>query len=213
MFLRGAYRDYLRVRVDVLQVDKHAHHPEAPEGDGLFPFGVSSGRWKGEATMERMHLGLLASLLILSGCATPRTITIERTVEVPVTVVVTPPPVEFPCPVCPTEITCPDCPACPPTAVHGPFGTPLPATGVPAYAPKGSGSYRVDVYIAAGIAPGIWRSTGTVPEGLSGCALAVKSPGGDLELLSIEPPGSTVRIPTGDHQVVIQGCTWVFIKE
>jgi len=161
--------------------------------------------------MKRMLLVLSVALPILSGCAAPRTVTVEETVEVYATVVVTV-AVEVPCtcptlPASPTAVICPDCPPCP-TAVPAPNFTPGPIE-VPSYSPKSSGYYRVGLDMA----PGVWRSSGTVPEGLSGCALAIKSLGGELEALSDDPPGSTIRIPQGDHQVIIQGCTWVFIRE
>jgi len=49
--------------------------------------------------MKRCAVALPAVVLILSGCATPETVTVERTIEVPVTV-----EVPATCPVCATEV-------------------------------------------------------------------------------------------------------------
>jgi hypothetical protein len=149
---------------------------------------------------------LVLLALMLSGCATPETIV--KTIKVPVTVIV---PVTLEVPA-----TCSACPAFP-TVIPGPTMAPPPtevppptaAPADPLKTPKGIGSYLVGVDIA----PGIWRSSGTQPEDMSGCALTIKSLAGELEDISYNPPGSTIRIPAGDHQVVIEGCVWALYKE
>jgi hypothetical protein len=163
--------------------------------------------------MRRLTVPLLVvSVLILAGCASPQTVTVEKTVEVPVTVIV-PATAEAPA----TRPECPVCPTAGPTSAPVPTGAPPPteippptaAPADPLKAPKGIGSYLVGVDIS----PGIWRSSGTQPEGISGCALTIKSLAGDLEDISYNPPGSTIRIPAGDHQVIIEGCVWTLLKE
>jgi hypothetical protein len=153
--------------------------------------------------MRRLTLPLLVvSVLILAGCASPQTVTVERTVEVPVTVVI-PITVEVPA-------TCPDCPACT-ACVTCP--TPCQTTPTAALvddamnAPKGAGSYLVGVDIAAGI----WRSSGTD----STCYLKLNTLAGETEDMQGDPPGGTFRIPEGDWVVVlpsVSSCTWTFLK-
>jgi hypothetical protein len=147
--------------------------------------------------MKRLAAPLLVfTVLILSACATPQTVTVERTVEVPVTVIV---PADCPdCPTCTTCITCPTPrPACPTVPTEAPVNASLKA-------PKGRGSYLVGVDIA----PGIWRSSGTE----NVCYLKLNTLAGETEDMVGDPPGSTFSIPAGNWIVVISGCEWAFYK-
>lgn len=91
----------------------------------------------------------------------------------------------------------------------GPTSTPEPTADLTKMDKK-DGSYMV----GSEIAPGIWRSSGGSAS--EECWSRVETFSGDLEEISGELPGGTIRIPDGQYIVYIGGgsgnkCTWSFL--
>lgn len=96
-----------------------------------------------------------------------------------------------------------------PTATPEPTSTPKPTEDLTKF-DKGDGSYMV----GSEIAPGIWRSSGGSTS--EQCALTIKTFSGDLDNITYELPGASIRIPEGQYIVYIGGgsgnkCTWSFL--
>lgn len=145
--------------------------------------------------------------LALSACSTPVepqlvvvTVPVLQTVEVPIEVTV-----EVPVEVTRIVVATP----------AGPTATPVPTATLAPTADftktdKGNGSYLSGIEMAAGI----WRSVrveaGNYSDG--DCYLSINSYGGDLQDNTFSPLGATIRVPTGEHLVLITYCVWSFLQ-
>lgn len=96
------------------------------------------------------------------------------------------------------------------TVTPAPSLTPSPTVDT-TKADKRDGSYLVGTEIS----PGIWRSSGGVPD--EACWLEINSFSGDLVDITGELPGSIISIPSGEYIVYIGGgsgnkCVWTFFQ-